>query len=72
MFDDLYELLSLLQSDVSLKMSVAAKANGDLFSEVLPDESGEDEVLMLQTVTHQNGQMQSDVEAIDEAEPVRI
>ena len=28
-FDDLYELLSLLQSDVSLKMSVAVKANGD-------------------------------------------
>ena len=69
-FDDHDELLSLLQSVVSLKMSVAAKSNGDLFSEALPDESGEDEVLLLQTVTCQNGQMQSTIEAIGGAEPV--
>ena len=49
--DDHDELLSLLQNDVSLKMSVAVKSNSDLFSEALPDESGEDEVLLLQTVT---------------------
>ena len=69
-FDDLDELLSLLQNDGSLKMSVAVKSNGDLFSEALPDESGEDEVLLLQTVTCQNGQMQSTVEAMGGAEPV--
>ena len=69
-FDDLDELLSLLQNDGSLKMSVALKSNGDLFSEGLPDESGEDEVLLLQAVTCQNGQMQSTIEAIGGAEPV--
>ena len=69
-FDDLDELLSLMQNDGFLKMSVVVKSNGDLFSEALPDESGEDEVLLLQTVTLQNGQMQSIVEAIGGAEPV--
>ena len=69
-FDVLDEFLSLLQNEVSLKMSVAVKSNGDLFSEALPDESGEDEVLLLQTVTLQNGQMQSTIEAIGGTEPV--
>ena len=69
-FDDHDELLSLLQSVVSFKMSVAVKSNSDLFSEALPDESGEDEVLLLQTVTCQNGQIQSTVEAIGRAESV--
>ena len=37
-------LLSLLQGEVSLKMSVVVKSISDLFSEALPDESSEDEV----------------------------
>ena len=49
MFDDHGMLLSLLQGEVSFKMSVAVKPNSDLFSEALPDESGEDEVLLLHT-----------------------
>ena len=62
---------SLGHDTVPLIMSVAVKANGDLlFSEVLPDVSGEDEVLLLQAVTHQNGQLQSAVEAVGKAEPV--
>ena len=60
---------SLGHDTVSLIMSVAVKANGDLLSEVLPDESGEDEILLLQAVTRQNGQMQSAVEAVRGAEP---
>ena len=70
LIDDHDELLSLLQGVVSFKMSVAVKSNNDLFSEALPDESGEDEVLLLQTVTCQNGQMQSTVEAVVGAESV--
>ena len=69
-FDDHDELLSLLQGEVSLKMSVVVKSISDLFSEALPDESGEDEVLLLQTVTCQNGQIQSTVEAVGGAESV--
>ena len=69
-FDDHDELLSLLQGVVSLKMSVVVKSNSDLFSEALPDESGEDEVLLLQTVTCQNEQIQSTVEAVGGAESV--
>ena len=57
-------LMSLLQGEVSLKMSVVVKSISDLFSEALPDESSEDEVLLLQTVTCQNGQMQRTVEDI--------
>ena len=48
-----HDVLSLLQGEVSFKMSVIVKSNGDLFSEALPDELGEDEVLLLQTVTCQ-------------------
>ena len=59
MFDDHDELVSLLQSDVSLDPSVVAKMIAYLLSEVLSDEPGDDEVLLLQTVTHMSGQMQS-------------
>ena len=64
-FDDLNELLSLLQNDGSLNLSVAVKSNGDLFSDALPDESDEDQVLLLQTVTCQNGERQSTVETFE-------
>ena len=63
-------LLSLLQGEVSLKMSVVVKSISDLFSEALPDESSEDEVLLLQTVTCQNGQMQRTVEDVGGVESV--
>ena len=70
LFDDNDEFLSLLQSDVSLKFSVAVKANGDLFSEALQDVSGDDEMVLLQTVTHKNGQGQQVVEPVGGTEPV--
>uniref|UniRef100_A0A7S0ZQX2 Uncharacterized protein n=1 Tax=Noctiluca scintillans TaxID=2966 RepID=A0A7S0ZQX2_NOCSC len=70
LFDDNDEFLSLLQSDVSLKFSVAVKANGDLLSEALPDVSGDDEMLLLQTVTHPSGPLQRAVESVGGTEPV--
>ena len=51
-------------------MSVVVKSISDLFSEALPDESSEDEVLLLQTVTCQNGQMLKTVEDVGGVESV--
>ena len=65
-----HDVLSLLQGEVSFKMSVIVKSNSDLFSEALPDESGEDEVLLLHTSTCQNEQIQNTVEAVGGAESV--
>ena len=49
-----HDVLSLLQGEVSFKTSVIVKSNEDLFSEALPDEPGEDEVLLLHTSACQN------------------
>ena len=64
------DVLSLLQGEVSFKMSVIVKSNGDLFSKALPDDSGEDEVLLLHTNTCQNEQIQNTVEAVVGAESI--
>ena len=70
-FDDHGMLLSLLQGVVSLKTSVAVKPNSDLSSEALPDESGEDQVLLLHTNTCQNGQIQNTVDGVGGDESVK-
>ena len=63
-----HDVLSQLQGEVSFKTSVIVKSNEDLLSEALPDEPGEDEVLLLHTSACQNEQ--NTVEAVGGAESV--